>query len=84
MDALEIINKLINDDYDFQNQRPILLKQLKALHTPTKLIVEYDMDGKTLWVCPRCRRIAKKFWSEVETIHPVPYCYGCGQRLEWL
>ena len=83
MDALEIINKLIEDNYDRQNQRPILLDRLKTLHTPTPLKIKTDKDGRTIWTCPHCGKTLVKFWSDVETINPHNYCWDCGQRLEW-
>ena len=83
MDKLEIINKLINDDYNRQNQRLILLDRLKKHFTPTPLTIKIDKDGRTIWCCPQCSRTLIKFYSDVETINPHNYCWDCGQRLEW-
>ena len=83
MDKLDIINKLINDEYDRPNQRPILLDRLKKHFTPTPLIIKTDKDGRTIWCCPQCGKTLVKFWSEVETISPHDYCWGCGRRLGW-
>ena len=42
-----------------------------------------DTDGRLIFVCPECGNILAKFWSDIETVSCRPYCYQCGQKLDW-
>ena len=56
-----------------------ILKELVDKETPKKYKSKTDKDGRMIWVCPKCNEILVKFWSEVETVSHLPYCYMCGQ-----
>ena len=83
MNALELVEKLINSDYEIHNQRTTILDKLKRLHTPTKLSITKHPNGLIDLCCPRCGRTLKTFYQEVLTVRPVNYCHDCGQRLDW-
>lgn len=59
------------------------LQELVDKETPKKYKSKTDKDGRMIWVCPKCNEILVKFWSEVETVSHLPYCYMCGQKLDW-
>ena len=79
----KLIERLINKEYLTERERKEWLNTLLKHHTPMKLKIKIDKDGRTIWCCPKCNRILVKFWSDVETISPHDYCWECGQRLEW-
>lgn len=59
------------------------LQELVDKETPKKYKSKTDKDGRMIWVCPKCNETLIKFWSEVETVSHLPYCYMCGQELDW-
>lgn len=79
----KLIKCLIDKEYLTERERKEWLNTLLKHHTPTKLKVKTDKDGRTIWCCPKCNKILVKFWSDVETIRPINYCLNCGQRLGW-
>ena len=60
-----------------------ILQELVDKETPEKYKSKADKDGRMIWVCPKCNETLVKFWSEVETVSHLPYCYMCGQKLDW-
>lgn len=71
-------------DYELYNYvKYSVFKELVDKETPKKYKIKTDKDGRTIWVCPKCNETLVKFWSEVETVSHLPYCYMCGQKLDW-
>lgn len=51
--------------------------------TPKKYKVEISIDAKITFKCPNCCQILKTFKGVIETVRPIPYCFNCGQALDW-
>ena len=83
-DALNSLNPnyIGEQEYSWRKATEIL-QELVDKETPKKYKIKTDKDGRTIWVCPKCNETLVKFWSEVETVSHLPYCYMCGQKLDW-
>lgn len=83
-DALNSLNPnyIGEQEYSWRKATEIL-QELVDKETPKKYKSKTDKDGRMIWVCPKCNEILVKFWSEVETVSHLPYCYMCGQKLDW-
>ncbi len=60
----------------------ILARQALEKQTPKKIIYDYGLNETR---CPRCNIIFGYAYEEDETedMYYAPYCYECGQCLDW-
>jgi hypothetical protein len=60
----------------------ILARQALEKQTPKEIIYDYGLNETR---CPRCNTIFGYAYEEDETedMYYAPYCYECGQCLDW-
>jgi len=68
------------DNKDLYNANLIAIKALEK-QTPKEVICDYGLNEIR---CPRCNIIfCACEEDETEDMYYAPYCYKCGQRLNW-
>jgi len=69
------------DNKDLYNANLIAIKALEK-QTPKEVICDYGLNEIR---CPRCNTIFGYAYEEDETedMYYEPYCYKCGQCLDW-
>ena len=70
--------------YEIKFCNPQVQMCIEALEkqTPKEIICDYGLNETR---CPRCNTIFGYAYEEDETedMYYAPYCYECGQRLNW-
>lgn len=63
-------------------QSALIMKEALEKQTPKKIIYDYGLNETR---CPRCNTIFGYAYEEDETedMYYAPYCYECGQCLDW-
>lgn len=58
------------------------LQELVEKATPKKPIKEENGKGITRYFCPNCSEMYECHWKD-EIRNEAPYCYLCGQAIDW-
>jgi hypothetical protein len=63
-------------------QSALIMKEALEKQTPKEIIYDYGLNETR---CPRCNTIFGYAYEEDETedMYYAPYCYECGQCLDW-
>jgi hypothetical protein len=78
IEPIELQNQ---DNQDLYNANLIAISVLEK-QTPKEIIYDYGLNETR---CPRCNTIFGYAYEEDETedMYYAPYCYECGQCLDW-
>ena len=80
--AIEYLKEPIGKSLTEHNEAINLAISALEKQTPKKIIYDYGLNETR---CPRCNIIFGYAYEEDETedMYYAPYCYECGQCLDW-